>query len=263
MGTLGGAFRLLSPKPQPGFWLKHRSSIAKALHLDLTHGQEHYVAALNESLHPGDRWLDIGCGRQIVPSFAMPLDRQRAMLSRAALLVGLDADPAICEHPLLHSKVMGRGETLPFADESFDLVSANVVVEHVEFPDRFLREVYRILRPGGRFLFHTPNRVFYLTRLASLVPDRIKKSIVWLLERRHSEDVFPTHYRMNTVKEVRWLAETGGFELQTLRVVGSVGSFGFLGPLGWLECLVLKLAASVGGGRFNSNLIVALRRPAG
>jgi SAM-dependent methyltransferase len=157
---------------------------------------------------------------------------------------------------------MGVGETLPFAPETFDLVTANVVVEHVEAPERFLREIYRILRPGGRFLFHTPNYTYYLTLLASLVPDAVKRRVVWLLERRRAADVFPTHYRLNTTKKVRSAAAACGFEIESLRTVGSVGSFGLMGPLGWLECVPLKLASTVAGGRLNSNLIVVLRRPA-
>lgn len=49
--------------------------------------------------------------------------------------------------------VTGSGEHLPFADASFDTVTATLVLCAVPDVDRVLAEVARVLRPGGRFLF--------------------------------------------------------------------------------------------------------------
>lgn len=46
---------------------------------------------------------------------------------------------------------------LPFPDEEFDTVHANQVIEHVRRSDAFLREVHRVLRPGGLALISTNN----------------------------------------------------------------------------------------------------------
>jgi 2-polyprenyl-6-hydroxyphenyl methylase/3-demethylubiquinone-9 3-methyltransferase len=47
---------------------------------------------------------------------------------------------------------------LPFADASFDVVSAMDFLEHVTEPDLVVKEISRVLRPGGLFFFHTFNR---------------------------------------------------------------------------------------------------------
>ena len=49
---------------------------------------------------------------------------------------------------------------LPFADATFDVVCAMDLLEHVEDYDKMLKEVSRVLRPGGTFYFHTFNRNF-------------------------------------------------------------------------------------------------------
>ncbi|MCH7951963.1 class I SAM-dependent methyltransferase [Patescibacteria group bacterium] len=45
----------------------------------------------------------------------------------------------------------------PFNSEAFDLVSANQIIEHLANADRFLKEIYRVLRPGGYLVLATEN----------------------------------------------------------------------------------------------------------
>ena len=53
---------------------------------------------------------------------------------------------------------------LPFPDASFDCVVSFQVIEHIREDAAFVREVRRVLRPGGRFIVSTPNRPMSLTR---------------------------------------------------------------------------------------------------
>lgn len=53
---------------------------------------------------------------------------------------------------------------LPFEDESFDCVVSFQVIEHIKRDKEFVREVYRVLKPGGQFIVSTPNRPMSLTR---------------------------------------------------------------------------------------------------
>jgi SAM-dependent methyltransferase len=53
------------------------------------------------------------------------------------------------------------GETLPFPDESFDIVYSANVLEHTENPERVLAESLRVLRPGGVLHMEMPNYLSY------------------------------------------------------------------------------------------------------
>ena len=244
------------------FWWKWKYRLAGALRLDLTHTQVQYARFLASHVTPGVRWLEVGCGRHIVPEWAIKMPEQRTWAERASLLAGIDVDSAIAEHPLLNMRVYGLAGTLPFRPASFDLISANMVAEHFPNPEEILRDVHSTLSPGGRFIFHTPNYRYYLIRLASWTPDTLKGWIVGLLERRREEDRFQTFYLLNTRDQITRLAAQTGFEVETLRVQSSNGSFGEVGPAGWLECFILKLLTKLNGGEWNSNLVVCLRKPA-
>jgi len=241
-------------------WVKGKAAIARAIHLDLTHPQVLYGRTLQRYVYRGARWLDVGCGYQILPFWAMSEDAQRELVGPVAMLIGADVDERIKDHPLLTHRVEALGGALPFREQTFDLVTANMVMEHIDRPQNFLADIRRVLRPNGRFLFHTPNILFWLTFIAYLTPDAIKKPIIWRLEQRPAEDVFPTRYTINTPWRIERLAAEAGFDVEELNMAGSSHIFDRLGPIGWAECFLQKGMSTVLRGRLNSNIIAVLRR---
>jgi SAM-dependent methyltransferase len=105
------------------------------------------------------RWLDCGCGWG---EYTLGL-RQRS----SALTVGVDVefDRVVDAQRRAHgtSRIQfgcASADALPFRDASFDGVFLNEVLEHAESEERSLREIYRVLRPGGVLALMSPNRLF-------------------------------------------------------------------------------------------------------
>jgi SAM-dependent methyltransferase len=208
------------------------------------------------------RWLDLGCGHHL---FAEWMTREeRGLVGRCRQVVGLDLDfGSLLKHTTLRDRVNGDITRTPFAVGAFTLVTANMVVEHLANPSAALQEIRRLLKPGGRFVFHTPNRWSYYVILASLIPARFKRALIWLLESRREEDVFPAFYRLNTPRGVQELAESAGFRVLTLDLVRSSAVTAMLGPLVVFELLILRLLGAECLKHLRSNMIAVLEKPAG
>ena len=108
----------------------------------------------------GKKVLDIGCGTGgISVAFAKKNARVYAMEPNYThpLLMDLTMARAAKEEVTL-SAVIGRGELLPFGNESFDIVILNDVLEHVEYPEKVVSETARILSRDGLMYLSTPNK---------------------------------------------------------------------------------------------------------
>ena len=206
------------------------------------------------------RWLDAGCGHQVLPYRRLAAERE--LVGRAARVTGVDSDPkAIARHRSITDLHVGTLDKLPFADGAFDLVSANMVVEHLANPVAVFREVFRVLAPGGIFLFHTPNLRSYLIAVARWLPDWIKRAAAQLLEGRKSEDVYPTHYRCNSEHDITEIARATGLEVASIRWVATDAQFALVFPLAILELLWIRTTMRGGMSSHRTNIIVTLRRP--
>ena len=99
------------------------------------------------------RILDVGCGT----------GANLLMLSQYGDAEGVDVSEdalAFCRERGLRNVKLGAAEELPYADATFDLVTALDVVEHLDDDLAGLREMRRVLRPGGRVLLFVPTFMF-------------------------------------------------------------------------------------------------------
>ena len=104
---------------------------------------------LSASLLGPGRVLDLGCGTGHSYDELAPRET-----------VGVDIEAAALEGQQRETHVADM-RSLPFPPDSFASVVAIQSIEHVPDPDRMLGELARVLRPGGRAIFVTPNRLTF------------------------------------------------------------------------------------------------------
>ena len=99
--------------------------------------------------------LDAGCGSGVVLS---------ALQSRlpGAQVAGVDLSHLMLKQAHMNALmkvpfVQCRVEQLPFADKSFDLIYALGILDYLEHPSEFFKTVWRVLKPGGCFIFTYPS----------------------------------------------------------------------------------------------------------
>jgi SAM-dependent methyltransferase len=133
--------------------------------------------------------------------------------SHAAQICGVDLDPRVVDNPLLDEGRIANVERIPYEDDRFDVVFSDNVLEHLYEPEEAFREVARVLKPGGVFLFKTPNKWHYMPTIAQLTPHGFHQAVNrW--RGRAEIDIFPTHYRANTCADVAHLAERSGLQIE-------------------------------------------------
>jgi SAM-dependent methyltransferase len=229
----------------------------------LGNAQSAYFELLKARLSSQTLWLDIGCGRRLFPEW-MPgaQEEEAAIKARLPATFGIDPDLAsLRDNLFVQHRFVGDCCSLPFADSSFDLLTANMVVEHVAQPRALLSEARRVLKPNGVFLFHTPNALSYATLLARLVPEKLKARLIAFLENRKAEDVFPTLYRMNAPGRILELSREAGLSVSELNRIESSAQSVMLGPVVLIELLWIRLLRLSVLRNLRSNLIVVLRKP--
>ena len=179
------------------------------------------------------------------------------------MVVGLDYDHlSLTKHQTITNRVRGSISRLPFPDATFDLVTSNMVFEHLDNPVVQLQEVHRVLRPGGRLVFHTPNKYGYATWLAQMVPEALKDKFVYFFQGRKEEDVFPAYYRINAPSHISALAEKAGFRVLEIQSLISTAQFIAIPPLVLLELLWIRFLMTNPGRPIRPYLIVALEKAA-
>lgn len=148
-----GAWRGELPAEE-GYWSDPRVGLAiytaPGVVRELSEKYERVLDRLVPGLEPGARLLDVGCG---VGTFLSVARR------RGFEVTGVDiaAPPVRVARDQGFDARVGSLADQCFPEASFDVVSLWDVIEHVEDPVALLREIRRVLKPGGTLLLETPD----------------------------------------------------------------------------------------------------------
>ena len=176
-------------------------------------------------VRPGDRVLDLGCGfgrhafeaaRRGAAVVALDAGPDEVAQVRATLGAMVDVGELAADHPA--TAVQGNALSLPFADGTFDRVIASEVLEHIPDDTAAIRELARVLRPGGT--------------MAVTVPRCVPEAINWALSDEY-HDTPGGHVRIYRRSTLERRLESAG-----LVPTGHHHAHGLHSPYWWLRCLV-------------------------
>jgi ubiquinone/menaquinone biosynthesis C-methylase UbiE len=204
--------------------------------------------AVAEHLQGANRVLDFGCG----PGSFLSILAERFPTMEA---IGVDQasrqirfardtiSPRYTEGRIRFVETPPGGEQLPFPDESFDAITCIEVVEHIHpyYVNCILRDLARLLKPGGRLIMTTPN-------YRSLWP-----LIEFALERMSPVKYHDQHINKLTPNAAAKVLESAGFRLQQVETLFVLSPF-FAG-ISW-RAAELMLAAERAFAGYAGNLLI-------
>lgn len=223
----------------------------------LEYAQFFYEEVLFNKVTADTFWLEVGCGHNVLSPWRE--SQEDALVSQCRHVVGLDLClPALQAHNSIEKRIAGDISNLPFNSQSFDLVTANMVVEHLSDPVNQFCEIRRVLKPGGRFIFHTPNAFGYFGMARRFIHWRLNEWLIRWLEGRPKEDVFPVQYKANTAARISKIARASGFKVRRIRMLVSSPVFAVVPPVMIAELLWLRLLMLKPFKKWRTNIIAEL-----
>jgi ubiquinone/menaquinone biosynthesis C-methylase UbiE len=246
-------------EPMTTVLLRMYSGIERAVAPGLRYSQAQYEEVMRGLVTPDTVWLDVGCGHRVLPEWRF--HQERELVGLASYVAGIDADStSTTKHRSIKNIWFGDVHNLPFPDNSFTLITANMVVEHLVNPCRAFAEIHRVLAPGGLFLFHTPNVNGYVSAVNKHLPDGVKKLAAKVLEGRDSKDVYPTYYRCNAEGVISKMADANRLEVKGIKHIPTTAVFARIPPIAALELLWIRATMSKLLARYRTNIIGLLRK---
>lgn len=222
-------------------------------------GTTQFHALIAANLPPAAEVLELGPG---------PANNTSNFLaSKYQAVDGLDVDPDAAMNPALRTCHLLTGTAWPLSDAGYDAVVANYVLEHVADPAAMAAEAFRVLRPGGTFIFRAPNLYHYVTGFSRLTPHWVHEKLANRLRKLPADahDPYPTFYRVNTARTVRRVFARAGFQEKVLEPIEKDPSYGMANKLLFFAFMgyerVVNSTHLLGG--FRSNLLGVFVKPAG
>ena len=171
------------------------------------------IDVLAQAEIPDGLGLDLGCGDGILTDILF------GRIGRRPRLVGIDPDPletsAARQYDFYERIHTCGGADIPEADATFDYVISNSVLEHIPDLEPVVKEVGRVLKPGGRFFYTVPCPTFHDNLSGSILPGQARHDYLRKLDKRLA------HFNYLTEQDWRDMCARHGMAID--RVTGYLG----------------------------------------
>jgi SAM-dependent methyltransferase len=224
---------------------------------------------LDRHVKPGGVALDLGCGSGTMV---------KRMADRGATAIGIDLEGgAFDKHEELTvldaddpNTVLGRpggylleGDIcrVPLRDGVADFVTSRWVFEHLSDPADAIREIGRLLKPGGIALLVVPNKRHPGMMLSTALPLGVKQRLLFALNGIEEDLVFPTYYRANTEADLDRQFHANGFGKVELHYLRDPSYWLFSDKLFRAAVTAGKVAQRLPLRRFRMHILGVYRKP--
>ena len=127
----------------------------------------------------------------------------RLLKGKSAEITACDVDKAVLLNKSVDKVLLMHNNFIPAEDNYFDLIIADFVLEHIDNVSDFASEIDRVLKPGGWFTARTPHKYNIVAIFARIIKNKYhKKFLKYIQPDREEIDVFPTYYKINTLKKI-------------------------------------------------------------
>ena len=252
------------PKPLWDEWLGRKITwrLQSRILPHLRRNQEIWGETIREYLTHPVRWMDAGCGWHLLRKDLEQLENE--LLNLAGIVVGVDLDfPHLRKHVNISRRICASLDSLPFSDASFDLITCNMVVEHLPDPLTTFRELSRVLATGGTLMVHTPNTQNYLVFSNILAKKLLPRSVTLKLvqDNRAEDDIYPTYYRANNTRALRKLGQSVNLRSEFVRFLTHSKPYTrFFAPAAFFELLLMRATMTRPLGRFGTTIVMVFRK---
>ena len=225
---------------------------------------------VERNLPEGGVAVDLGCG-------AGTMAKDLSATARVAIGVDVD-DSAFRKHDDVQVASADERELdrrtgtvlvkttlseVPVRDASVDFVTSRWVFEHLEDPGAAVREIERILKPGGVAMIVVPNRRHPGIFLSSLLPLRVKQTLLRSSSGVEEDLVMPTYYRVNTGPSLESHFRSQGLERLELHYVRDASYWLFSRTLFRTALAIGAVADHLPLKGFRMHIVGVFRKPEG
>ena len=191
--------------------------------------------AIERRAPAGGAILDLGCGKGLLRNYLPANFTQYTGMD----LVRYEGFPGECMFHLADFNV----PPYSLSDASMDLVAAVEVIEHLENPRAFVRELARLARPGGLVIVTTPNQLSLLSKMTLLVKNQFNA---------FQDSCYPAHLTALLESDLRRIFLENGLEEITVEYSNS-------GRIPWIARHCPK-NLGFRGRAFSDNVLIAGRK---